>query len=468
MASMNVSPESSSTAVGGDLMSSVSPDLFTSADASDLSGEFSADDGGETFDATPDIEAAPEETPVIEDAPQDAQPEVEELPAEEEPVAAVEELPEGVRKGKDRNGKEGMWLTPQRYEQFHGAYRAARDFEAAIGEPLTPAALDLRHRAFMGQERLYNDLTSGDPSAQGRVLEHFFKEARDAQKSGLVGNNPIVPLAQEFYKQVKTDPDAYASLRMEAARDLINEMYQEAGTKQDMNLWRSAGWVAKNLNLSFKPEAEMVNFAAQQADPLHHANQTIQQLQAQLNGRTTADSTAQFNQWKSNLAKENSKALMDEALVPSISDDQRSAWDKFPAQFQNLVIAPLNRQVREVIAKDAGFQERITLLGRQAQRATSAQARSEIAADMKQLFVNRGRIAADALKNPILKEAGGLLQQQNDKNHQRRAAAQDQRSPQGSRAAVPRSLVPGSVTNNRAGTSFNVNEAVHDLARLFG
>lgn len=450
-------------------MSSVPADLFTSADPAELAPEFSEGDGAE-FEAPDDAEneiavdepAAEEEPVAEEEAPE------EELPLAADEPPAADELPEGVKRGKDRNGKEGLWLTPQRYEQFHGAFRAVRDFENAIGEPLTADTLDLRNRAYMGQERLYADLTSGDPAAQGKVLGHFFKEARDAQEQGLVGSNPIIPLAQEFYKQVKSDPDAYAHLRMDAARDLIEEMYQEAGAKQDANIWRSAGWIAKSLGLPYKPDAAMQGFAAQQADPMAQLRAENEALKSQVGDRAVSEATAQLNSWKQQVAQSNTKALTDEALIPSISQEQRAAWEKFPTQFQNLVVAPLNRAVREVLGKDSVFQERVSLLGKQAERATSAQARNAIAADMKQLFVNRAKIAAEALKGPILKEAGSLLKQQNDKTHSRRQAAQDQRSPQGSRSPVPRSIIPGSVANNRAGTTFNVNEAVRDMASLLG
>lgn len=462
-----MSPEapSVSTGVGADLMSSVAPDLFTGADTGDLGVEFTEGDGNEFAEGLPDEPAV--EEPVIEEAPAEEVAE-EEPPAEELPEAAApaDELPEGVRKGKDRNGKDGMWLTPQRYEQFHSAHRAIRDFEGVIGEAVTPNALALRERAYMGQERIYTDLNSGDPKAQGSLISHLFGEMKQAQADGLVGTNPIVPFTQEFYKAVKADPDAYANLRMDAARDLVNEMYQEAGKSQDANLWRSAGWIAKNLGLSFKPEAEMQNFAQQAADPLHQANTRIQKLESELSGRQTQDATAQFASWKSSVAASNTAALMNEAILPSIGEEQAAAWQKFPQQYQNLVVGPLNKAVREAISKDAGFNERIKLLDQSAQRATSAQARAGFAEQIKQAFVNRGRLAADAHKGQILKEAGALLKQQNQKTHERRQAARDQRSPQGTRAAVPRSLVPGGAPN-RAGTPFNVHEAAADLSRLF-
>lgn len=467
MATSVVTPDTGSAASGADLMSSVPADLFSGADVSEFP-DTPEGDGLETFDAggEPDGAALPAvEEPVVEDAPlSDDEP----LPLEEAAKPA-EELPEGVKRGKDRNGKEGLWLTPNRYDEFHGAHRVMRDYANVIGEAVTPEALNDRQQAFMGQQRLYANMTSADPKLQADVINHFFNELRAAQQSGLVGSNPAVPFTQEFYRQVKSDPDAYASLRMEAANDLLKEMKDVAGETQNVNLWRSGGWIAKQLGLEWSPEVEMQNFVSRKSDPLHHANSRIKELETQLSGRQAADSTAQYESWKASIAQTNAQAIKEEALIPSIPEDHRTSWAKFPAQFQNLVIAPLNKQVREVIAKDAGFQERLTLLGKQAERSASAQVRADIAAQIQRLYVNRARIAADALRGPLLKEAGALLAQQSQATHQRRQAAQDQHSPQGSRAAVPRSLVPNSVVNsNRVGTTFNANDAVRDMVRLIG
>lgn len=466
MATSTVSPDTSSVGSGADLMSSVPADLFSGADVSEFP-DTPEGDGDEYLEASePNGAELPAiEEPVVEEEPlSDDEP----LPLEEAAKPA-DELPEGVKRGKDRNGKEGLWLTPNRYDEFHGAHRTMRDYAEVIGEAVTPESLDLRQRAFMGQERLYTNLNSGDPALQADVIGHFFNEFRRAHQTGQVASNPAVPFAQEFYKQVKSDPDAYASLRMEAANDLLKEMKDVAGESQNVNLWRSVAWVAKQLGMEYSPEVEMQNFVSRKSDPLHQANTRIQELQTQLNGRQAADSTAQYESWKANLAQTNAKAITDEALIPSISEEQRTAWAKFPAQFQNLVIAPLNKQVRDVIAKDAGFQERLTILGKQAERATSAQVRANIANEIQRLYVNRARVAAGALNGPLLKEAGALLHQQNQSVHQRRQTAKNQNSPQGSRTQVPRSLIPESVVNgNRAGTSFNVNDAVRDSMRLVG
>lgn len=442
------------------------------ADTGDSLGDAAPlnDDGNESSESALDGiqpeggEGEIPEEPVAEEA---AAPEA---PAVPDPNAApATELPEGVREATI-NGKKEMRLTPARYETFHSAHKTLRDFEGVIGEPVTPEGLDVRQRAFMGQERLYTDLLSAEPQTQAKVLSHFIDEAQSALKNGEVGTDPTIPLGQAFYETLQAKaPDAYAHLRMRAAGDLVNEMYAQAQQNGDKNLAISASHIAKALGLGYKKDADITQFLATppaNADPMARLQTENQQLKEQLNGRQTTNAAEQFQTWKSGTTKAVTSSVLSDAILPSLSAE-RTAWEKFPAQFENLVIAPLNRAVKQTLVQDKNFATRIQLLEQSAQRATSAQKRAEYAGQIKQAYVNRAKLAVEAHKTGILREAATLLKQGNDATHQRRQAAQDQRGPRGPQQPVPRSIVPGQETVNPGGM-FDAKQESARLARLLG
>lgn len=370
-----------------------------------------------------------------------------EVEAQPEATDQPEEFPEGVRKGKDRNGKDGMWLTPPRYEQFHGAHKTLRELEGIAGEPITPKVFDVYSRAFIGQERLYSDLLSGDPSAQGAVLQHFIQEGARAREAGEIGADPIVPLAKTFYSSVQNGhPEAYAALRMQAATDLLAELYEEAGQAKNLDLWNGAGHMAKALGLPYRKSAEFETFAAHATDPVTALQKRNQELQAKLNGRSTNDQAAQFDTWKADQTQKVSSSILNEAVLPALSETQK-AWEKLPGgkeAFQDLIVNRLHSKVREVLNGDKRFGERITLLTKNARMATSAQARAAIGEQIKQTYINRANLAVSAHEAEIKKFANLAFKEQNDKLHQRRATAAQRVAPGGGGPAVKKSLAPAS------------------------
>ena len=384
------------------------------------------------------------------------------------PAAQAEQLPDGVREVTGANGKKEMRLTPSRYETFHGAHKTLRELEALAGEPITPEAFDVRNRAFIGQERLYGDLLSGEPEAQTKVLGHFIDEAQAALQNGEVGTDPTIGLGQAFYSTLQSKaPDAFAHLRMRAAGDLMNEMYAEAQKTGDKNLAISASHIAKALGLSYKKDAEITQFLAippASADPVASLRAENQRLQEQLNGRQTTNAAEQWQTWKGSTTKAVTSGVLSDAVLPSLTAE-RKAWEKFPTQFESLVVAPLNKAVKQTISQDQNFNTRIQLLERSAQRAPSAQKRAEIAEQIKQAYVNRARLAVDAHKAGILREAAALLKQGSDATHQRRQAAQQQRGPRGPQNPVQQSLVPGRDVVNPGGV-FDAKQEASRLARL--
>ncbi len=405
---------------------------------------------GETEDPSPDDtvneEAAEEEVPVIEAATED-------------------ELPEGVRKGQDRSGKQGLFVTPERWKTIYdGGYKTMKGLEAIAGEPVTPELFGVYNEAYLGQERLYGDLLSGDPKAVGSVLSHFLQEGAKAMKDGDIGIDPIVPLATQFYASIQNHPEAYAALRMKAGTDLVQEMYAEAAQSGNRNLWLATGHIAKTLGLPFKQAAEMESFAKIQTDPIRSLQEKNQQLQAQLNGRQSNNQAAQLDTWHTATKQATLNAILNEAITPALSDIQ-VAWGKLPGgkeAFNDLVRDRLHSSVLKTMSEDTRFEERMKLLRSNAARATSAQRRNEIGEQIKQAHVSRANLAIETLKPSVVKFASNAFKEQNDKAHQRRANGANHRAPGGSGTPVRRSLVPASEYENASVADFRA-----DLNRLF-
>jgi hypothetical protein len=315
-----------------------------------------------------------------------------------------------------------------------------------IGEPLTPEAFDIRHRAFIGQEKLYGDMLSGDPQAQSSVISHILDEAGRAQQEGEVEGNPMVPFAQQFYSAVqKGNPEAYAAIRMQAAKDLVEELYNSAAESGNKSLFLSMGHAAKALGLPYKTEAEMQDFFAKGAnqDPTAKLAAENAELKSQLMGRQAETRTEQFKSWQTTTTQAVTKSVANDAVIPALQDArQAGVWAKNQDAFDRLVTKPLNSAVAETIGKDARFLERVSLLDKQARTATSEQRRTAIRSEIQQLYVNRAKLAVEALRGPILKDAAATLKGQSDATNQRRAASQTQRAPASNGTPVKRSLVP--------------------------
>jgi hypothetical protein len=357
-----------------------------------------------------------------------------------------EELPEGVRRGQDRSGKRGLFVTPERWKTIYdGGYKQLKTLEGIAGQPVTPELFDVYSRAHIGQEKLYGDLLSGDPKAVGNVLTHFLQEGARAMQEGEVGTDPIVPLAQGFYtKLAESHPEGYAALRKQAAQDLVNEMYAEAAAANNRNLWLSTGHIAKTLGMAFKPAAEMESFARVQTDPVRTLQQENQQLRTQLNGRSATSQAAQFDSWRQSVQQATQSAVLNDAVIPALADIQ-AAWSKLPdgeSAFNDLVRDRLHSNVRKTMNDDKRFQDRMSVLRANAARATSAQKRNEIGEQIKQAHISRANLAIEALKPAVVAFANKTFKEQNDAKHARRAQAATHKAPSGPGAPVKRSLIP--------------------------
>lgn len=406
---------------------------------------------GETEDPTPDNavneEPAEEEEPIVE-----AQ-------------ATEEELPDGVRKGQDRSGKQGLFVTPERWAAIYdGSHKTMKALNGIAGQPVTQDLFKVYNEAYMGQERLFGDLLSGDPKSVGDVFNHFLREGARAMKDGEVGTDPIVPMAQQFYSTIQKHPEAYAALRMKAGTDLVQEMYAEAAQSGNRNLWLATGHIAKTLGLPFKKSDEMESFAQVQTDPVRTLQHENQQLRAQLTGKQTNGQAAQLDTWHATTKQASLNAVLNEAIMPALSE-MKTGWEKIQGgkeAFKDLVQDRLHSQVMKTMSEDAAFEGRMKLLRDSAARATSAQRRNEFGEQLKQLHVHRANQAVEALLPKIKSFAGTAFKERNAATLQRRENAAKHRAPGGSGTAVRQSLVPAGMDFEDATVS-NLTKSLHGL-----
>jgi len=485
---------------GAELAASVPSDFFNDiggevsvgaeeAPESESGDETTGDAAIETLETPAAVEDAPLEPVGAEEPVVEAVEEPTPAAAPEKPVAETkpgEELPEGVVKGKDRNGKEGLFVEPKRWDTVYGNHKLVQQTSELLGEPVTMEALQLRNDAYMAQERLYADLTSGDVQAQGNVIGYMLDEMARAREAGEIRTDAAVPFASTFYSTIKEkSPDAYATLRFSAAKDLISEMFREASAKGDEPLFLSAQHFARALagfdksatdvaamrevasraGLPFYTKAEMEGLG-RGADPLTALRAENARLLEQVNGRQTTNQAAQFDQWHTATRAQVSTAVLDEAVKPALSTVEE-AWKPFPADYQRLVVDPLHREVTKTLRDDKGFSDKIQLLDAQARRAASAQRREQVGAQIRQAYTNRAKLAADAVKGPILSFAAKFLKEQSQGNNARREAAQGRTAPKGTASAPPRSLIPGDLPQFSGGI-FDPAIAAKQAALLIG
>lgn len=475
-----------------DLTSMVSDDAMSAFNAA----------GEGTADVDTGLEDAPEtesfETPDAigeEETPEVEQPAAEELPAEaaaadekEAPkveTPAVEELPEGVVAGKNRKGEDGVFVSKDRWNNtIHANHKLVQAASEAIGEPLTLEALQERNQAYVSQQQLYHDLTSGVPESQAAVLGFMLDQMATARQRGEVGIDPSVPMAKAFYGTLKEkSPDAFATLRFEAARDLVSETFRYAAETGDKTLFASAQHLvrmlanhgevkdvtafralAERMKLPFYTQAEMDGLARAKSDPVAQLRAENERLQQQLSGRSSSTQAEQFESWMTSAKEAKNVGIAEGAIKPALASVE-AAWKQHPADYKRLVLDPLQREVNDVLVKDAGFQDTIGRLVAQARRATSPQVRETISGQIKQAYVNRAKLAVEAVKRPIIEFAAKTLKEQSASTHARRQAGQNSTAPK-TVQSVQTNPVPADLgfKNN----VFDPAVAVQQMSRLFG
>jgi hypothetical protein len=248
----------------------------------------------------------------------------------------------------------------------------------------------------------------------------------------------MVPFTEQLYGALQqSHPEAYAQLRQQASRDLVDEMYAEAASKGNRALWLSAQHFDKTLGRKWKPETDMANFATD--DPLAQLRLENEQLRKQILTGTAENSATQFEQFRNAVNGTISKTVNDDAILPAL-DSVKEAYAKYPDTWK-AVQDRLHSKVLEGFKQDDRFAERVRLLLAQARRAPSVQRRQEIAEQIQSLHRNKAKLIVEANKAAILSEAGTRLKEQSDATHKRHQAAQKQQAPAGGRP-VQRSLVP--------------------------
>lgn len=483
-----------------EMLSSLPPGIFDGIDSISPDGADTTPD--EVPAQEPDvIETQGPETPtsldeppadeppaaVEDESPLDALPDGEAPPAE---AAVQSDLPDGVAKGKNAKGKAGYFVDENRWnDKIYPNHKLVQEAGEILLEPLTVEALKLRNDAYLGQERMFNNLTSGDPAAQGEVIDFIFGEMAAAHEEGATGVDPTVPFAAAMYNTIKEkSPDAYATLRMTAARDLLSEMYQEAAVTGDEHLFSSAQRmglklagiggkpetmtddqylaevrrVTANSNIPFHATMEMENLVRPE-DPVQALQRENAELRARANGNPAADRIAQFKNWDANHATQVKASIFEDGIKPQLASAE-AAWSKFPKDYQSQVLDPLQRQVTAAINGDPNLNQRVKELQAGARRATSPQVRDRIGNEIKQLVVNRARIAAEKLAPSVLKTAADWLAFKSQKTHERLNGAQTRSAPQGTSTPVRRSAVPETIGFKDG--FFDTNTAVRQALSL--
>lgn len=454
-----------------DMLSSVPSTIFDGA--SDIpSGDESSfvDDAPEPAVSDPEPAAETEipEEPAKEGIEDEPAADLETAPKDDaKPEATAEELPEGVSKGKDRKGKPGYFLEENRYKTFHGNHQLAQQAAEILGEPLTPEALKTRNDAFLGQERFFSELTSGDPQLQTSVLDFMLDEMSGALEAGETGVDPTIPFAETFYDRIQEkSPDAYAALRLRAARELMGEMFDTAARNSNPHLFGAAQHMVaaitnagpKPANMSDAQYADHVRAAAERAglpfhtlqemqtlvapeDPASAKDRRIQELESQLHGRTDTSVAAQFTTWNRENVQTVKSSILNDAVTPALAS-VADGWKDYPDDYRRLVTDPLNKEVMDAVNADPAINRQANELKERAKRATSEQVRRQIGEQIKNLYVHRAQMIADQKKGPIVKFAADWLKARSDNKHERKQSAQTRTAPQGQGAPVKRSLAP--------------------------
>ena len=383
------------------------------------------------------------------------------------PAESGEELPEGVIKTKDAKGKYKYNLDENRYKTVYSHHQLVQQATDILGEPLTVEGLQLRNDGYLANERLFNSITSGDPQSQAEVINFMLDEMKNAHSQGETGVDPTIPFAETVYSTLRDEaPDAFAHLRLQAARDLIGEMYETASRSNNPNLFTSAQHIAAavaglgprpadmsaeqytahlrdvagRIGIPFYSLEEMQGLS-QGEDPATALARENALLKAQLNGRQTNTAAERLQSWKADHVKDVNAAVFNDAVQPALAPIA-DAWKDFPADYKRLVVDPLNSEVTKAVRADKNLDAQVRDLNARAARATKDEVRQELGDQIKQLFLNRAKLAVEKAKGPILKFAAEALQGRSAQANGRRTAAQTRTAPQGQGTPVRRSVLP--------------------------
>jgi hypothetical protein len=450
------------------MLAGISGDIF--AGAADIPVP-----AAEGVDDTPVTEPEPAAEPVTEPTTEEPVVEAATEPVTEpvtEPATTepTEVLEDGIIKTKDTAGKFKYRLDENRYKTFHSAHVLSREIANVIGETPTLENLTHIHDAAQAHERLWDHVTSGEPAKQAQVLTELISEMRTAQADGETGVDPTIPFAETMYSTLREQaPDAYAQLRFQAAKDLLGEMYESAAAKNNPDLFASANhFVAELVGVGAKPAdmtnaqyAQVIREAAERNGVPFHAMQEMQtllrqedpnaalarenaELKARLNGPQTNGVAEQFTNWHQGNIQQVREAVAADAVNPAL-ESIKDGWKDFPNDYQQLVVDRLNSQVNKIVNSDKKLLGQVTDLLAKSRRATNPNVRQQIGEEIKNLHVNRAKLAVDQVKAPIFDFAAKTLKGISDQANGRRTAAQQRTVPQGTGTPVRNSVLPPEV-----------------------
>ena len=467
--STTITPPSAPMTDVNSMLAGIGNDFFAGADSIPVPVS-DPDTGSDTPVETP-VETAETDTAAetpVETQADDAAPDYTgDAPAADLVPEGAEPVEDGTIKTKDSKGKYKYQLEEARYRTVYGNHQLAQQAAELLHEPLTLDTIKLHHDAFQANERLFDHVTSGDPARQADVVNSLITEMQSALADGETGVDPTIPFAETVYSSLRDNaPDAYAHLRLQSARDLLSEMYEQAASSGNRNLFSAAQQMAITLaGVGPKPAgmtdaqyAAQVRQATENSQiPFHTLNEMSEiirtedpatalarenaELKARLNGKAGPSPTEQFATWNQTNQEAVNKSIFDDAVQPTLAP-VADGWKDFPDDYQRLVVDPLNNEVTKALRSDQDLIRRTADLRNQAKRATSEAIRQQKGEEIRELYVNRARMAMEKAKGPILTSAANALKGLSVVNNQRRSAAQTRTTPSGTGAPVKTSVLP--------------------------
>jgi hypothetical protein len=477
------------TVSGSDLVNAIPADMMSEFNnAADVPDPVSDDTSTEIEETSTPVEepaAEPEPEPAAVETAADTEPEPEPEP-EPKKATPADDLPDGVTAGKNRKGEEGVFVKKDRWENtIQAGYKLNQEISELIGEPLTRQAIEVRDRALQANDKMFADLESGDPKAQGEVVDFILDQMIEAKQVGRTGVDAVSPFISTVYDKLQQkSPEAYAVLRNRAARDLVREIFNDASRVNNEDLFRSAQHLAlwlgqvpngelkqirasmERMGIPFYAPEEMEGLVRGVNDPLAEKDRQIQALQQQISRQASTDSADQFRAWSADTSRAVHQGILDGAVRPALASIEQ-AWKPFQKDYDELVVTRLANEVKSVLQNDPVLTKKIELLDAQAKRANQA-VRAQIATQIQNLYVNRAKLAAEVKRREVIDFANQSLKGRVDSTHARRQAAQTRTAPQGTTPPVPRSLVPNDALKAQPNEVYDSNKALKQMMSYFG
>lgn len=365
--------------------------------------------------------------------------------------------PEGVRV-RSVDGKPAWVVAPEVGQQAFAKAKLVDLAEKALGEPLTEAFIERQKHITEGFEGMRLDLLSDNPRDQANVVLHFADIIRGARERGEIGHDALssfVSTAVDVVRQ--TDPQAFATVQRDLTRTVLDSIYEEAlSTENAANsetakaMWAAAQHIDKQFFGKFRPLDDLKNaqpkprFAAAErprpeAAPAPDTRQQAAEAyrtwfragDEQIRGKLTGHVDSVFT----------SKDAKGVSL--------ESRYGEYPGTLKSLK-DQLSSQVREALRGDQQLKERVRILTRRAELATSAEIRNQIQAQVVAEHDRRIQQLIAEKKGPILSEAAKLLASRSSEAQKRAQAAKAAGTqPSPSSGTAKRTVAPASGSSGK-------------------